>query len=171
MVGLQAGQNHFLGIVFTPDQGRAIGVADLADFGRLREHVVDPPALAALTARRNARDQHLGGHVQMNGDGLGQAQLADQIVQEGSLFQRARIAIQQETGGAIGLLDSSGNDAIHDIVADQASGFQGGAGQAAEVGIGLAFGAEHLASGNGRDMEALGDRGSLCAFAAAWRSK
>jgi hypothetical protein len=107
----------------------------------------------------------------MNGDGFGQVQFPHQAVEEGGLFQRARVAIQQEAGGAVRLLDSGGHDLVHDIVADQASGLQDGTGQAAQIGAGLAFGAEHLAGGNGWDMEALGNRRCLCAFTAAGRSE
>src|ERR1022692_2079528 len=171
VVSLQARQDDFLGVVLAANQWRLIGIADFANLGRLREHVVDASALAALAARGDARDQHLRGHVQMNGDGFGQVQFPHQAVEEGGLFQRARVAIQQEAGGAVRLPDSGGHDLVHDIVADQASGLQDGTGQAAQICAGLAFGAEHLAGGNGWDMEALGNRRCLCAFTAAGRSE
>ena len=44
---------------------------------------------------------------------------------------------------------------VDNIVAHQASGFQYGAGQPAQLGTGFALGAEHVAGGNGGDMQAV----------------
>ena len=129
-------------------------------------------ANAALAASRDARNQHLRGNIQMNGDGFGQAEFAaparpgispdPACADSHPAGSRMRNPAAEFCAATIWLTISSPTKPP-DLRMEHAS--------PAQIRAGFAFGAKHLAGGDSGDMETPGNQSGLSAFAAAGRSE
>ena len=83
----------------------------------------------------------------------------------------AREAVEEEAGGAVGLLDALGDQADDDVVAHQQAFVHHLLGSQTEWRAGLDGGPQHVAGGDLRNREAVLDELRLRALARARRSE
>ena len=136
------------------------------------EEIVDPAAGRALAARSHASHQRIHGHVEMQDNRLGQPSFGEKLVEKLGLLDRSRISIQQESVLAIRSRDPLREHLIDQIVADRVR--QPAMMDWAVLPNSLAcldLGAQHISSGNGRNLQPICNHSRLRSFAATGRPK
>ena len=127
-----------------------------ADVVRPPRRDVDAPAAHPLDDRR-VGDVDLEDVVELDAGRLERVGLDD----------RAREAVEEEAGGAVGLGDPLLDEAEDDVVADERARVHHLLGRQAERRSGLDGGAQHVAGRDLRDAEAAADEGGLRSLAGA----
>ena len=128
-------------------------------------------AAFGLEADLAAADDRLVRHVQLDHRIERLAQLRQQLVKRSSLGQIARIAVQDEAVGRIGLRQPLLQHAEQDIVGDQLAGIHHGLGLASHRAAGGHRGAQHVASRDMRYAQRRLQPGRLRTFARAGCTK
>lgn len=118
-IGFQPGPNHFFVIVRAPNQGCSLDIANSPFLRRLKKQIVNTSTLGALTAGRDALDEHRLRCRQMKNRGLRETQFHQFPVKKLGLRQCARVSVQEEAALTIFLRDAADEHFIHQLVADQ----------------------------------------------------
>ena len=166
MVDLQAITYRFGCIVLTDHNGFTAVIADAFSFGRIDCNVIGSAALSADAAAGHAAFDH--SIINLNGNYMVDTNAS--CIQSLCLGQGAGHPVQDKAILAIRLCGPLGHQVHHQIIGDQLAFFHALfhlLAQITAIRHGLS---EHVARGNGRDIQVLHQQFSLSTLAGAGRA-
>src|SRR5690606_29528783 len=150
-------------------QGGGLLGVDLQTPADDRLGVVAAPLL--LGALEQPADDLLGVGVDLD-DGVQTGSRAGKdVVQFGDLLRGARVPVEQEAGGGVGLFKSVPHYVVGELVGHVYAGLLVGVGLLTEIGLLGDVRAEDVPGGDRRDAEPLADTGGLRALAGPGRAE
>ncbi len=117
----------------------------------------DRSALRAVAAIRQAPNQVLLLNCKVQHGGFAQRQLLHEAAEERGLGAGARIAVQDEASGAVGLLETPGHHTVHEAVVHQSSRTEDAGDLLTQTRTGRNFGPQQVARGDFRNTEFHGE--------------
>ena len=124
-------------------------------------------ATLLLRAQREAGDALVARHAQLDDGVQLLAASREERVEVANLAEVARVAVEQEAAGGVGLRQAVAHDRAGQLVRDQVAGLDDRLDLPAEIGACRHRTAEHIAGGDRRDAERLRDADALGALAGA----